>query len=69
MLKEQVQKKLEDQSNKYQVQKMYKELLRNIYQENSIQNIFNNYKEELKSLFSYGREYNEYKLGSKDEGL
>lgn len=34
---------------------MYKELLRNIYQENSVQAIFNNYKEEIKGLFNYGR--------------
>ena len=66
MLKEQVQKKLEEEKNKYQVQKLYKELMRNIYQESSIQNIFSNYKEELKSLYGYAREYNEYKLGGKD---
>ena len=34
-----------------------------------MQSIFDIYKEEIKGLFSYGREYNDYKLGSKDEGL
>lgn len=29
--------------------------MRNIYQEANIQNIFNNYKEELKSLYGYAR--------------
>lgn len=55
MLRETVQKKLEEEKEKYQVQKMYKELLKNIYQEQSIQTIFNTYKEELRSLFNYGR--------------
>ena len=43
--------------------------MKNIYQESNVQNIFSNYKQQLKGLYAYGREYNEYKLGGKDEGI
>ena len=43
--------------------------MKSIYQENTVQAIFSNYKDELKAMYNYGKEYNEYKLGEKETGL
>ena len=39
--------------------------MKKIYQQSDIQTIFDNFKDELKSLYNYGKQYNEYKLGDK----
>jgi hypothetical protein len=43
--------------------------MKKIFQENDIQSIFNDYKEELKSLYNYGKEFNEFKLGETQTSL
>ena len=43
--------------------------MKKIFQEGDIQKIFSDYKEELKSLYSYGKEFNEYKLGETQTAL
>lgn len=43
--------------------------MKKIYQEPDIQKIFSDYKEELKNLYNYGLEFNEYKLGGTQTAL
>ena len=43
--------------------------MKKIYQQSDIQTIFDNFKDELKSLYNYGKQYNEYKLGDKQNAL
>jgi hypothetical protein len=43
--------------------------MKKIFQESDVQGIFNDYKEELKSLYNYGKEFNEYKLGEDQNAL
>lgn len=43
--------------------------MKKIFQESDIQSIFNDYKEELKSLYNYGKEFNEFKLGETQTSL
>lgn len=56
-------KKIEGEKEKLELSKQYKDVSRRIFREPGVADLVNNkYKEELKAIFNYGKEFNEFKL-------
>jgi hypothetical protein len=56
-------KKISGEKEKLEIAKMSKEIMERIYYEPEIQELINStFREELRAIFSYGKEYNEFRI-------